>query len=66
MKIIQYSNKGWELAVAKAFPERCGNEKCMHNISLLKEETHASLGLKVIVRCPKCGWEKDITPYDLW
>lgn len=62
-----YTNKAWELAAAEAFPEKC--EKCGYSNNLIKINNEAwgnyRMADTIIVRCPECHWEKDITPLEL-
>jgi hypothetical protein len=35
--VQQYTNKIWEMAVAKNFPNKCGNKKCKNTGNLIKK-----------------------------
>lgn len=61
---VEYTNKEWEKRVAKSFPSKCTSCKYASG-NLVKKTYYDGLGSAVFVECPKCGWRKEITPYDL-
>ena len=61
---IEYTNGYWEKSIADKIWESC--PKCGDTGNFKKITSFGEIGDGVSLICENCGYEEDITNYDLW
>jgi len=61
---ITMTNRRHEQMILDKFWDVC--PKCGYTGNFYKMEYSSGIGNKVVLECPKCNHEEDISAYDLW
>jgi len=61
---IYFTNKNWEKSIVEKMWDKC--PKCGYENNYYRREYDGNIGTVIIIECPKCNHEEDITNYDLW